>query len=265
MTPMAPGIVRNLTRAVAAAAFAFCILHSALPSSAQTPPPPAAPLSVPVLAPGLHGQRLPRGAGPTIHYTISIPPGYSPTAKVPLILALHFGGNPVGAGRAIVEILIGPALADLGAIIVAPDSLGAGWNNPENEEQVEALLGAVGRSYSVDPKRIVVAGFSMGGSGAWHWANKSPERFSAMIALAGRPAGDVASWRVPVFAVHSRADDVVPIGPTLKRIEELNALGKNARLVVVNGIPHYATGAYVGALREAVLWVRDVWRRAAPK
>src|SRR5687768_12485190 len=87
MTLVAPGIVRNVPRAVAALTFAFCIVNSA--SS-----PAQALLSVPVLAPGLHGQRLQRSAGPTIHYTISVPPGYSPTAKVPLILALHFGGNP---------------------------------------------------------------------------------------------------------------------------------------------------------------------------
>src|SRR5438477_9243280 len=78
----------------------------------------------PALAPGLHSLTLPRAGEPTIRYTISIPDRYSPSAPVPLILALHFGvggGDALGAGRGVMQALIGPALAELGAIIVAPD------------------------------------------------------------------------------------------------------------------------------------------------
>src|SRR5579863_5566899 len=77
------------------------------------------------------------------HSLRHIPRNYSPPARVPLILALHFGvddGNSAGAGREVVGILIGPALADLGAIIVAPDSLRGDWSSPENEDAVIALL-----------------------------------------------------------------------------------------------------------------------------
>src|ERR1700704_5776190 len=91
--------------------------------------------NLPVLAPGLHSQTLLRANEPTIHYAISIPGNYSPPARVPLILALHFGvggGDSAGAGRDVVEILIGPALAELGAIIVAPDSVRGDWSSPEN-------------------------------------------------------------------------------------------------------------------------------------
>jgi len=115
--------------------------------------------SLPVLAPGLHSQTLPRANQPTIHYAISIPRNYSPSARVPLILALHFGvgdGGSAGAGRDVVGILIGPALAALGAIIVAPDSMGGDWSSPENESAVNALLDMVLASYSVDTKKIAV-------------------------------------------------------------------------------------------------------------
>ena len=60
-----------------------------------------------------------------------------------------------------VEILIGPALAELGAIIVAPDSMRDDWSSPENESAVNALLDMVLASYSVDTKKIAVTGFSM--------------------------------------------------------------------------------------------------------
>ena len=216
--------------------------------------------ALPVLPPGIHNQTLSRAGAPPIRYAIVVPPGYSAAARVPLILSLHFGGDPVGAGRSMLDILIQPALADLGAIIIAPDSLGGGWNTEQNEEAVQALLGAVLQSYSVDPRKVIVTGFSMGGSGTWYWANKFPERFSAAIPMAGRPVGDPSTWRVPIFAVHSQDDELVPIGPAQKQIDDLKRLGKNAEIVVVRGITHYQTDLYVDALRRAVPWLRNLWK-----
>ena len=94
---------------------------------------------IPVLSPGVHNQRLPRTGERTIQYAISIPANYSPSRPVPLVLALHYGGNPNGAGRGVLTLLVGPALAELGAIIVAPDSIGGGWNTPENERAVRRM------------------------------------------------------------------------------------------------------------------------------
>jgi hypothetical protein len=90
----------------------------------------------PVIRPGLHSLVLPREDEPAVHYALSIPRNYSPSTPVPLILALHFGvqgGSAAGAGMDVVRILIGPALAELGAIIVAPDSVRGDWSSPENE------------------------------------------------------------------------------------------------------------------------------------
>jgi predicted peptidase len=213
-----------------------------------------------VLPPGIHNQTLSRDQAPPIQYAISIPSDYSAARAVPLILSLHFGGDPVGAGRSMLDILIHPALADLGAIIIAPDSLGGGWNTAQNEQAVQTLLDAVLKTYNVDTRKVLVTGFSMGGSGTWHWADKFPERFTAAIPLAGRPTGTPSTWRVPVFAVHSQDDELVPVGPAQKQIDQLKQLGKNAEIVVLSGITHYQTGRYVEGLRRAIPWVKGVWK-----
>jgi hypothetical protein len=88
---------------------------------------------------------LARAGEPAVRYAIYVPPNYSPT-PVPLILALHFGvggGDASGAGGDVLQILVGPALAELGAIIIAPDSLKGDWSTPENEKAVTALLDMV--------------------------------------------------------------------------------------------------------------------------
>lgn len=214
---------------------------------------------VPVLAPGVHNQALAQSGGPTIHYAISIPRGYHGEA-VPLVLALHFGGDPEGAGRAMLDILVQPALGELGAIIVAPDSLSGGWSSAPNERAVKALLAAVEKSYAIDRKKMIVTGYSMGGAGTWYWAERYPERFSAAIPVSGRPTASAATWRVPVFAVHSRNDEVNPIGPTEQRISDLNKQGVNAQMVALTGIQHFETYKFVDGLRQAVPWIQQIWK-----
>jgi predicted peptidase len=216
-----------------------------------------------MLTPGLHHLKLPRADGPAIGYAISIPGNYSPSTPVPLILALHFGvrgGDAAGAGGDVVQILIGPGLAELGAIIVAPDSVRGDWSSGENEKAVNALLDMVLARYAIDRKKVVVTGYSMGGTGSWHFAEKFPDRFGAAIPVAGRPPASAAGWRLPVMAIHSRDDQVSPFGPTEARIAELQKAGVNAKLVALTGVTHYETHRFTDALRQAVPWLREVWK-----
>jgi dipeptidyl aminopeptidase/acylaminoacyl peptidase len=67
-------------------------------------------------------------------------------------------------------------------------------------------------------------------------------------------------WQVPVFAVHSRADEVMPIGPTEQMVGELRRMGKNAQIVVLTGITHYQTDRHVDGLRRAVPWLQALWK-----
>jgi predicted peptidase len=217
----------------------------------------------PVLTPGLHSLTFTRAGEPAIGYAISIPANYSPSTPVPLILALHFGvrgGNAAGAGGDVVQFLVGPALTELGAIIVAPDSVRGDWSSPENEKAVNALLDTVLAHYAIDRKRIAVTGYSMGGAGSWHFAEKFPERFSAAIPVSGRPPASASGWRLPVLAIHSRDDQVSPFEPTEARIAELQKAGVNAKLIPLSGVTHYETTRFRSGLRQAVPWLREVWK-----
>jgi predicted peptidase len=217
----------------------------------------------PVLIPGLHDLTLLRADEPAIRYAMYIPSNYSPSTPVPLILALHFGvggGDAAGAGGDVAQILIGPGLAELGAIIVAPDSVRGNWSSPENEKAVNALLDTVLAHHSIDKKKVAVTGYSMGGTGSWHFAEKFPERFSAAIPVAGRPPASASGWRLPVLAIHSRDDQVAPFDPTEARIAELAKAGVNAKLIPLAGITHYETHRFRDALRHAVPWLREIWK-----
>jgi len=217
----------------------------------------------PVFGPGLHEHTLKRAGEPEISYAISIPPDYAPSTPVPLILALHYGiGNrdSTGVGADLVKGIIGPALEVLGAIIVAPDSVRGNWRTSENETAVSALLDMVMAHYIIDKKRVAVTGYSMGGTGSWHLAEKFPERFSAVLPIASTPPASSVGWQLPVLAIQSRDDKVVPFDPAAARIAELQRAGVNARLIASTGIAHHEAGRFREPLREAVPWLKEVWK-----
>ena len=213
-----------------------------------------------VFGPSVDSRSLDPVGEPPIYYSISVPDHYVPSKPVPLVLALHFGGAPEGAGRAVLDILVAQAFSDLGAIIVAPDSRGGAWSSAANEHAVELLLEEMFKTYNIDRKRIAVTGFSMGGTGAWHFGMKYPDRFSAVIPISGTPPDTTDQWRLPVLAIHSRDDRVVPIGPTEQYVAELRKSGGHAELIELTGIAHHQTYRFVDGLRRAVPWLKELWK-----
>ena len=236
------------------ALMALLVIGMSQPAGAQT-----LPSAVRVFDSGTHIETF-RANNLSVRYVISVPERYASSKSVPLVLALHYGGNPNGAAQGVLLTLVKPALAELEAVIVAPESLGGAWNSAANERTVLALLEAVRASYRIDAKRIAVTGFSMGGSGTWFFAGKYPDLFSVAIPVAGMPPASAGMWRTPVFAVHSRNDDVMPIEPTVARINELRKTGIRAELVVLSGISHSETSRFVPGLRNAVPWIQETWK-----
>jgi predicted peptidase len=214
----------------------------------------------PFVAPNVDTRFLEPAGEQPIAYSISIPDNYVASKAVPLVLALHFAGDPEGAGRAVLEMLVAQGLSELGAVIVAPDSKGGGWSSPANEHAVNLLLEDVLKNFNIDREKIVVTGYSMGGTGAWYYGMKYPERFSAVIPIAGQPPQSIAQWRLPVLAIHSRDDEVVPIAPTLRYIAELKKNGVHADLIELSGIRHHQTYRFVDGLKSAVPWLQELWK-----
>lgn len=238
--------------------------------------------------PQIERQILNLDDGSGLRYAIAVPDGYDASAEVPLILALHFGWGealPSNYSAVFMEILVEPALRELGAIIVAPNCPARSWIDPTSEGAVLALLEYVQSEYRIDADRIVVTGFSLGGMGTWYFASRHAEMFSAaipmasvpMIASGSGPEGAAAQrfveegsveWpedlvSLPMYVLHSRDDELIPIGPVERASAELEALGANVEFVAIDaGIGHHETQRYVPYLTLVVPWLQEVWRSA---
>lgn len=213
--------------------------------------------------PGLHKLMLEQAG---IRYSLSIPESYDGETRVPLILALHYGGvvTPFyGAG--LLTSLVEPALRDTGAIMVAPDNEGAGWDNVSSEARVMKLLRHLFDNYAIDRRRLVVTGYSLGGIGTWYHLSRHPALFSAGIPVSGRAPLEIeaAHEEVPVFVIHGDRDEVFPIAAVETAVDTLRARAAAVTFEVVEGAVHYDVAGFQAALRTAVPWLEGVWRENA--
>ena len=209
----------------------------------------------------IHEKVLPSGDQ---RYTIAVPAGYTGDQPVPLVIALHFGGEVTPFyGRTILEELVEPALRDLGAIIVAPDCPTNSWTDPQSEKAVLELLAYVEKNYAVDAQRRLITGYSLGGTGTWYLTARNPDRFSAAVIMAGWPpqAIEEVEWKIPLVIIHSRQDEIVPLQPTEDFANTLQAKGAPVKMVILDGITHYEVFRFVEPLRTTVSWVESVWQR----
>jgi len=201
--------------------------------------------------------------GTTVRYGLALPTGFSPREAHPLILALHPGGDrPPYYGDQFMRGLFYPGLRALDPIMIAPDCPTPAWSDPGAEHAVLALVEDVISRYGVDRRRVMVMGFSLGGSGTWFLSSRHADLFSAAIVVAGRtdePLDRLATR--PTFVIHSQDDRVVPFPQAAERVAALKRLGRAVEFEALSGPGHFEMGAYMGALQRAGQWVAEQWKR----
>ncbi len=159
-------------------------------------------------------------------YGLLFPPAHAPGVRVPVVVFFHGWGS--AAGNVLADAGIVETVRSRGYALLVPEGLpdpetGArGWSHRgsphRNRDEVaflrEVVADAAGRA-PIDPDRILVSGFSAGGSMVWHLACYDGDRYRAFAPIAG------AFWEPlpescpggPVDLLHLQgfADEVVPI------------------------------------------------------
>jgi predicted peptidase len=114
-------------------------------------------------------------------------------------------------------------------------------------------------SYAVDPERVLLTGYSMGGQGTWYIAGRNQDLYTAAMPISGEAARGEVEWKIPVMVMHSLDDELMPFRQAEDLYIELKRQGANAELKVVTGVTHFETYRFVTPLRESVRWLQSVW------
>lgn len=201
--------------------------------------------------------------GFSLTFYLYLPNGYHEGMQYPLVLFLEGGGqranpknsaalNRIGAiggpdprevgpgypgpysinvqGRWPSFIVI-PQLLNTERFVDVPAGKGSYTMTPEpddsmrlSKEIVDTLQLIV---HNIDPNRLYITGYSMGGYGTWEMAERWPHYWAAAapIAGAGDPSKAALLVNLPIWAFQSADDAVVPISGSRNMIAAIRAAG----------------------------------------
>lgn len=82
------------------------------------------------------------------------------------------------------------------------------------------IIDGLCREFTIDERRIYVAGQSMGGAGTWHMITNRPSFFAAAVSCCGSISTDdgTGSIDTPVWNFHGDSDKTVPVSVSRDRI-----------------------------------------------
>ena len=181
-------------------------------------------------------------------YLIHLPPGYTDFGNSrPLIVFLHGAGETNKGLDALKHCDLWHfarghvATKDFPFIVVSPTTPKHGWEPQRVKNFVEQFVQDHSRRYRIDPDRVYLTGFSMGGFGTFRTACAHPEVFAAIVPIAGGGEPEQAERlkTVPTWAFHGDKDDVVPYECSANMIDRVQKLGHNdANLTTEYGAGH---------------------------
>lgn len=175
------------------------------------------------------------------------------------------------------------------AIVVFPQAKpGTRWFYPQMQQLVMAELDRTIVEFQVDTTRLYLHGYSMGGTGSYRLAYKFPNRFAAVVIVAGRvepgvnytpdeiaidretnpvvansdPFSALATGlrEIPMWIFHGDADRTVPIDQSRRLVAALRSLGAPVRYTEFSGADHETAPAKAYAEVGLFRWLLNQHR-----
>ena len=201
-------------------------------------------------------------------YSVYVPTTYRPGQAMPLTWILHslevnynqYGGDD--------PQLIQQLCQDRGSICATTEGFGpAGWYYNEAETDFWQVWRQLAQSYTLDPSRTVISGYSMGGWASYKLALEHPDDFAGALVLDGpvvcgvgvypgvsapadqgpacsddgqsQPLIANARW-IPYVIDQTYADELVPTTGVLAQTQAFDRLGERYDLFIHTGGDHLA-------------------------
>ncbi|MCA1998665.1 MAG: polyhydroxybutyrate depolymerase [Hyphomicrobiales bacterium] len=153
-------------------------------------------------------------------YRILLPPGWDGAAPLPVLL--HFHGYRENAAEIVAREDLRAFTARRGVLLVVPEGLGGTWSHPGSPAQardelafVDRIRADLARRLPVDPRRVLVSGFSQGAAMVWNLACHRGHDDAAFLAIAGTfwlpQPGRCPAGAQRLVQIHGVADRVVPL------------------------------------------------------
>lgn len=206
-------------------------------------------------------------------YTVRIPDDIDITKKYPLLVFLH------GSDRDDRDLVTHAYVSGSDFIQVAPCGRGTlnAFTKDNAQADIQEVLEDVGTNYPVDTSITVLAGFSMGGYGAYRTFYETPERYTALAVFSGVPNLAESYFPeeghpnflkreylgpfkdVPIFIFHGKKDLNAPFELTAETVETLKSIGAHVTFCTEEDKGHEPPSAEY--LQKYYTWLQGVKKR----
>lgn len=203
----------------------------------------------------------------THQYGLYVPLSYRPTKDYALVICLHGAGF---TGDAYLERWQTRLSDDY--ILACPTLVQGTWWTRQAEELVLATIRAVQARYRIDPDRIFLTGMSNGGIGVWIIGSHHAPLFAGLAPMASGLDQVLFPFlenlrHTPVYLIHGRKDQVMPVELSRDIVKELTRLGY-AFVYREHDRAHSIAGGHYfprEELPELVAWFEARRRESFPK
>lgn len=224
-------------------------------------------------------------------YAVYVPTTYRPGHAMPLTWILHSLEVNYNQYGALDPQLIQQLCQNRGSICATTEGFGpAGWYYHEAETDFWQVWHALAQSYSLNPARTVITGYSMGGWASYKLAFEHPDDFAGAFSMDGpvvcgiefypgesgnafsdpacsqdgqsKPFIHNALW-IPYVMDHTFADELVPVQGVISQAQDFDKLGQRYDLFIHTGGDHLAF-ASEDRFGDAVAAVGEPLRKVNP-
>jgi predicted peptidase len=184
-------------------------------------------------------------------YLLYIPRGYNDfSGPQPLLIFLHGAGevgtdpntlrekNPAFFAK---DIFKNQETANFPFIVVVPISPEIRWKSHRVIALLDQVIAENRFRFRVDPDRGYLTGYSMGGFGTFETAMEFPERFAAIVPVAGggESSKAVKLQYIPTWVFHGEHDSTVPLPSSALVVETMIQHGhRDAQVTVISRAGH---------------------------
>lgn len=120
-------------------------------------------------------------------YHVLPPDNWDGVSALPVLLYFHGWGRQ--GNVPVKHEHVGAATRARGVLLIAPDGLGKSWSfwqaGSRDTEFAKAVLEDAKKHFPIDPEKILVSGYSWGGSMAWRFACEAGDRVSVLLSISG--------------------------------------------------------------------------------
>ncbi len=228
-------------------------------------------------------------------YQLYVPESYDGTESYGVLVYLH-GYSPdlnrENWGRYMYPDVLDKYARRTDSIVLMPfarsntDFQGCG------EDDVMRAIEEVEDDYNIDPDRVILSGYSMGGMGVWTIGAHYPQRFAALLAMSSRAdfyywkdiePGDIPPFKqkmaeqefginllpnyahLPIYMIHGTEDFGIPVEQSRRMKAKLKDMGRDLRYVELEGKGHSFFYRQLEPMTRLARWLRSQKRETSPR